>query len=57
MKEFRFIVEFEDGSCDFRSSKGSNSESAKQSLSNTLNKQHESPIIKGKKAIKVEVQQ
>lgn len=57
MKEFRFMVEFADGSCDFRSSKGIDSQSAKDSLINALDKQHTSPMIKGKKAVSVEVQQ
>lgn len=57
MKEFRFMVEFADGSCDFRSAKGLDQDNAKQMLITMLDKQHQSIMIKGKKAISVEVQQ
>jgi hypothetical protein len=57
MKEFRFMVEFADGRCDFRSSKGLDEDNAKQMLIVILDKQHESKMIKGKKWSSIEVQQ
>lgn len=57
MKEFRFMVEFTDGSCDFRSAKGLDQDNAKQMLIVMLDKQHESKMIKGKKWSSIEAQQ
>lgn len=57
MREFRFMVEFADGNCDFRIAKGLDQDNAKQTLITMLDKQHESKMIKGKKVISVEVQQ
>lgn len=53
MKEFTFLVEFEDGNCDIRKSKGDTEIEAKETLINHLNFLHKSPLFKGKKYIEI----
>lgn len=59
MKEFRFFVEFADGSCDFRAQSGETIDQAKTKLETKLNSMADKPKMfpSAKKVLKIEVQQ
>ena len=53
MKEFSFLVEFEDGNCDIRKSKANTEDEAKETLIKHLDFLHKKPLFKGKKYLEV----
>lgn len=54
MKEFTFLVEFKDGNCDIRKSKGNTEKEAKEKLSKNLDFLHKSHMFKEKKYVEIQ---
>ena len=55
MKEFRFIVEFKDMSCDFKDQKGNTEDEAREKLMSRLMFLHKSPLFKGKEPLQCSI--
>lgn len=55
MKEFRFIVEFKDSSCDFRDQKANTEDEAREKLMAHLIFLHKSPLFKGKEPLQCSI--